>query len=103
MMNPLLRFALGLASMPDKTVEELDGSLPGFSRISAFAKELEPMIQQALPLIDQATPHVQALLPILEKLLPIAQQAWPIVKAAYPDIVAVTPTVQDLIEFARRK
>jgi hypothetical protein len=101
-MNGLLKFGLSMAQMPSETIAELDGSLPGFERLAALAKELEPMLAAAIPLVGQATPHVQALLPIAEKLAPIIQQAMPIIRKAYPDIVGVTPTLQDLIAFARR-
>lgn len=88
-MNRMLRFALGLANMPDSTVADLEKSLPGFSRLVASAKQLEPIIHQALP-------HIEALSPLV-------QQAMPIVKAAYPDLVAVIPTVQELIVFVEGK
>ena len=81
-MNGFLKFALELAHMPEATVADLEKSLPGFSRIVAAAKELEPILAKMAPLVDQALP---------------------IVKRVYPDIVAVTPTVQELIQFAQNK
>lgn len=102
-MNGLLRFALGIANMPNKTVTELDGSLPGFGRLSDLSKQIEPMLKEAAPLIEQAEPHLKALLPIIAQLLPIAERAWPLLKAGYPDLVQVTPTIEDLIAFARRQ
>jgi hypothetical protein len=88
-MNGWLRFALGLANMPDHTVADLEQSLPGFSRLVIAAKQLQPIIQKAMP-------HVIALEPLV-------QEALPIIKASYPDIVAVTPTVQELILFIQGK
>ena len=88
-MNGMLRFALGLANMPDETVADLEQSLPGFSRLVTAAKQLQPIIQKAMP-------HVVALEPIV-------QEAIPIIKAAYPDLVAVIPTVQELIVFIQGK
>lgn len=88
-MNGLLRFALGLANMPDQTVADLEQSLPGFSRLVESAKQLQPIIQKAMP-------HVT-------ELEPLVQEALPIVKAAYPDLVSVIPTVQELIIFTQGK
>jgi len=88
-MNGMLRFALGLANMPDETVADLEKSLPGFSRLVTATKQLQPIIQKAMP-------HVVALEPLV-------QEAAPIVKAAYPDLVAVIPTVQELIVFVQGK
>jgi len=88
-MNGMLRFALGLANMPDETVADLEKSLPGFSRLVASAKQLQPVIQKAMP-------HVVALEPLV-------QEAAPIIKASYPDLVAVIPTVQELIVFIQGK
>lgn len=88
-MNAFLRFALGLANIPDQTVTDLDKSLPGFARLAASAKQLEPIIAKAMP-------HVDALEPLI-------QEAVPIIRAAYPDLVAVVPTVQELLAFAKGK
>ena len=54
-MNGLVRFALGLANMPDATVAELERSLPEFAALADDAKVLEPILKEAQPLIDKAT------------------------------------------------
>jgi hypothetical protein len=70
-----LDFGLGLAGLPEKTIKDLDTSLPALERIAAAAKQAEPLLTQ---------------------LMPILNKAW-------PDIVAVTPLVQELIAFAKQK
>ena len=71
----VLDFGLGLAGLPEKTIKDLDTQLPALQRISAAAKQAEPLL----------TP-----------LMPILVKIW-------PDIVAVTPLVQELIAFAKQK
>jgi hypothetical protein len=85
----MLDFALSIAGLPQDTINDLDNRLPGFARIVAAAKELEPIIVEAKPYID--------------KLLPLFAQAYPLAIKAWPDIVAVTPTVEALIKFANAK
>jgi hypothetical protein len=102
-MNGMLRFALGLANMPTATVDDLDKSLPGFARLASSAKQLEPIIKNAMPDIDALEPLILKAIPHLTALAPLIQQAEPIIRAAYPDIVAVIPTVQELLAFAKGK
>jgi hypothetical protein len=71
----ILDFGLGLAGLPEATIKDLDAHLPHLARISAAAKEAEPLISQ---------------------LMPIMNKAW-------PDIVSVTPLIQELIAFAKQK
>jgi hypothetical protein len=71
----VLDFGLGLAGLPEKTIQDLDKNLPALERIAAAAKQAEPMINQLLPIVTKA----------------------------YPDIVAVTPLIQELIAFAKQK
>lgn len=99
----VIDFALGIAGVPDQTIQDLDKAWPGFGRIAAAAKAGEPLLTQAkphidalIPLMTQAMPHIDALMPMLPKLYAIGT-------SVYPDIVAVTPTVQELIEFASQK
>jgi hypothetical protein len=89
MINGFVRFALGVAQMPEATVNDLDKSLPGFSNIAAAFKELEPIL-------TKANPHIQALEPLIIQAMPIIQKVW-------PDIIAVTPTVEELIAFVNSK
>ena len=71
----VLDFGLGLAGLPEKTIQDLDKNLSALERIAAAAKQAEPMINQLLPIVTKA----------------------------YPDIVAVTPLIQELIAFAKQK
>ena len=71
----MLAFGLGLAGMPEPTVQSLEAHLPHLERLAAAAKEAEP--------------HLTALMPILTK--------------AWPDVVAVTPLLQELVAFAKQK
>jgi hypothetical protein len=71
----VLDFGLGLAGLPEKTIQDLDKNLPALERIVAAAKQAEPIINQLLPIVTKA----------------------------YPDIVAVTPLIQELIAFAKQK
>ena len=43
----MLRFALGLANVPDDKIDELDKAMPGLGRIAAFVKTIEPQLQQS--------------------------------------------------------
>lgn len=88
-MNGLVKFALGIANMPEATINDLEKSLPGFANLAAAFKQLEPIL-------TKAQPHIDALQPLIN-------QAMPIVKKAWPDLVAVTPTVEELIEFINSK
>jgi hypothetical protein len=78
----ILDFALGLAGMPQATIDALDKDLPGLARIAAAAKEIEPTLVEMAPLIEKA---------------------WPVLVRVWPDIVAVTPSVEQLIEFVNSK
>lgn len=71
----LLNLGLALAGLPEKTIGELNTSLPALERLAAAAKRVEPM---------------------LAPIMPELQKAW-------PDIVAVTPLLADLIAFAKQK
>jgi len=71
----LLAFGLGLAGMPEPTIQELNKQLPALERLAALAKEAEPLLVQLTPYANRAV----------------------------PDIVAVTPLIQQLIAFAKSK
>ena len=88
-MRGVIRFALGLANMPEATVNDLDKALPGMARLVSAAKDLEPDLKLA-------EPHVEALLPIFTRVMPK-------LKAAYPDLVSVIPTVEELITFVKQE
>lgn len=88
-MNPFLKFAMGLASVPDHDITDLEKSLPALARLCKAAKALDPILRQAMP-------H-------LEPLKPLALQALDIVEQAWPDIEAVVPTLEEFIAFANSK
>lgn len=95
-MNGLLRFALSLASVPSKTVDDLDHDLPAMARIARLVRQAEPILMRNKPHIDAIMPHLLAMQPDALALAKIIQQAW-------PDIVEVTPTVEEFIDFANGK
>lgn len=95
-MDNLLRFVLGIANVPDKTVDDLDASLPAMARLCRLAKAAEPILERNKPHLDAIMPHLDAMKPDALQLAALVRQAW-------PDIVAVTPTVEELIEFANGK
>lgn len=86
-MNGLVRFALGLASVPSKDIDDLEASMPGIARLCDLAKQLEPIIQRNLP-------HIKAIEPDVPQIVNIIKQAW-------PDIVSVTPTIDEYINLAK--
>lgn len=102
-MNALFRFALGLANVPDKYTDDLDKSLAPMTRIAAFAKDIEPQLQQAAPHLEALEPLLEQALPHLQALLPIAAQIWPNLKKEWPDIKTVTPTVEEFLDFLQGK
>lgn len=71
----VLDFGLGLAGLPEKTIQELDKQLPALERLMALVKQAEPLITQLSPIYQRAL----------------------------PDIIAVTPLIQELIAFAKQK
>ena len=81
-MNGILRMALGLADVPDKTIEDLDKALPAIERLIVALRELTPILEEAQPLINKA---------------------MPILKTAYPDAVATLPVLQELVHFLNGK
>ncbi len=85
----MLDFALGIAGVPDTTARLLDTQLPGFARLAAAMKAIEPVL-------TTAKPHLDALEPLII-------QIWPVLVKAWPDIVAVTPTVEQLIDFVNSR
>lgn len=110
----LIDIALGFAGMSSAEIAELEKELPVMARLAATMKEAEPLLIQAKPHLDAlapiieplyidvqdvwvvAKPHLDALMPLIGPLYKEFQKAW-------PDIIAVTPTVVDLIAFAKSK
>lgn len=88
-MRGVLRFMLGIEKVPDKTIDDIDKSLPVFDRLIAVMKEAEPMIKRCAP-------HIQAMKPDLIHLFDLVGKAW-------PDIESVLPTVDEIIDYAEGK
>jgi hypothetical protein len=94
-MNPLLRFALGLANVPDKDVADLEKQLRALARLVAVAKDVKPDL-------EAIGPHLEAMGPHLDALMPIAERLAPKIKAAWPDLVAIEPMMQEFLALAQK-
>jgi hypothetical protein len=82
-------FAACLDGVPQQTIDDVDKSIPGFSRLAADLK-------QAGPILSMMRPHVDALAPLIAQL-------WPIFQKAEPDLVSVEPAVEDAAAFAAKE
>ncbi len=88
-MNPLLKFAFGIANIPDAAVNDLERSWPGIKEIADTLKAIEPDLQAAAP-------HIAALEPILIKL-------WPSVLKIWPDVLDLLPVADEWINIVSKK
>jgi hypothetical protein len=61
-MKPIIKFALGIAGMPEATVLDIEKALPAMARLIALATKLEPELK-----IIQ--PDVAAVLPVLGEII----------------------------------
>jgi hypothetical protein len=95
-MKPLVRFGLGVAGMPEATINEIDQALPALERLIDFEKQLSSAIVAAYP-------DLVAAIPAIQRLLITAKQLEPIITKAYPDLVLVLPVLKDIIEFVQTK
>lgn len=102
-MNGLVRFALGLANVPNELVADIDQSIPGAGRLIAAAKDLDPDLRQLEPILEQMAPHIAALQPLIGQAMPLINRMLPKAKAAYPDIVTLLPTAQKVLAFVEGK
>lgn len=87
-MNGLVKFALGVANVPDHLVSEVDASIPGAQRLIAAAKKLEPSVHKLAPLIEQAQPIIM-------------NEILPVIKAEYPDLMTLLPIAQEILAFVQ--
>jgi hypothetical protein len=94
-MNPLLRFALGLANVPEKEVDDLAKQLPALGRLIAAAKDMKADLELAGPHLQAIEPHIDALLPVAERLIPKVKVLW-------PDLVAVWPVMEEFTAIAQK-
>lgn len=95
-MKPVVRFALGMAGMPEATVNQIDAGLPAMERLVDAEKQLSPAIAAMYP--DLVT-----VIPIIERLLANAKNIEPAITKAYPDLVTVLPVFKSILEFVQTK
>lgn len=95
-MKPVVRFALGMAGMPEDTVNQIDGALPAMERLIDAEKQISPAIAKMYP--DLVT-----VIPIIERLLASAKDLEPTVVQVYPDLVTVLPVLKNILEFIQTK
>lgn len=87
-MNGLVRFALGVANVPDHMASEIDEQIPGAQRLIAAAKKLEPAITRLAPHIDAITPIFMA-------------EVLPVIRQEYPDLMALLPLAAEVLAFVK--
>lgn len=87
-MNGMVRFALGVANVPDHMVDDIETNIPGAQRLITAAKKLEPSIVKLAP-------HIEAMTPILR------DEVWPVLLLEYPDLIAMLPLAQQVLEFVK--
>lgn len=88
-MNPIIKFMLGFANIPEQAMSDLERSWPGIRHVADAAKELAPYLKQAQS-------HIDALIPIAEKAIPIVQNVW-------PDILELLPVADEWISIVSKK
>lgn len=88
-MNPIIKFMLGFANIPEQAINDLEKQWPSIRKIADAAKELEPYL-------EQATPHINALEPLGIKMFPIVQRIW-------PDILELLPVADEWIDIVSKK
>lgn len=95
-MKPLVRFALGVAGMPEATINEIDGALPAMERLIEMEKQVSPAIAKLYP-------DLVIVIPIIDRLLANTKELEPVVAKAYPDLVAVLPVLKHILAFVENK
>jgi hypothetical protein len=114
----VLRYVASAASVPAKTVADIEKELPTLARLCNNAKLLNPIISEAVPIIKLLLPKLQAigdapvkealpmlsdLAPLIDQLTPLYQQAVVIVTPEEGDITQVMPLIQELMDFFSKK
>ena len=61
-MKPIVKFALGVAGLPEAAINDIDKALPAMARLVAAYEKLEPELVQLKPDID-------AVLPVLSEII----------------------------------
>lgn len=95
-MKPIVKFALGMAGMPESTINEIDVALPAMERLIANESQLSPIVAKMYP-------DLVAVIPIIERLLANAKDIEPTITGAYPDLVLVLPVFKNILTFIQSK
>lgn len=114
----VLRYVASAASVPSKTVADIEKDLPTLARLCNNAKLLNPIISEAVPIIKKLMPRLQAigdapvkealpmlndLAPLIDQLTPLYQQAMVIITPEESDMAQVAPLIQELMDFFSKK
>jgi hypothetical protein len=114
----VLRYVASAASVPSKTVADIERDLPTLARLCNNAKLLNPIISEAVPIIKKLIPRLQALgdapvkealpmlndlEPLIDQLVPLYQQAMVIITPEESDMAQVAPLIQELMDFFSKK
>lgn len=61
-MKPVIKFALGVAGMPEATIADIEKALPAMARLVALAQKLEPELLNIKP-------DIAVVLPVLGEII----------------------------------
>lgn len=61
-MKPVIKFALGVAGMPEATINDIEKALPAMARLVALAQKLEPELLNIKP-------DIAVVLPVLGEII----------------------------------
>jgi hypothetical protein len=75
----ILDFGLGLAGMPQETIDKLDAEMPTLAKLARAIQQVEPILETPL------------------------MKAWPIIEAEFPDIKSVLPLLAEIAAFVNAK
>lgn len=85
----LAEFALGLAGVPQTTIDEVEKATPGAAALLKLFKDNQPLIAKIEAVATEAAPLVM--------------QAMPLIKQAQTELQIVLPAVQDVIAFIQKQ
>lgn len=98
-LNPLIHFALGLANVPDKDVDDLERTLPEMAALCKLAKQLKPLVDEMVPLVEKLLPLYKEAAPTITQLMPLVTQAMTIYESQSKAVSDVIPVVQEFVDF----
>lgn len=67
MLDPKIKFGLGLAGVPEKMVADIENALPAAQRLIATYQRLSPDIAKVKPDLDIVAPVIAELLAFIQK------------------------------------